>query len=74
MVTSCCLNVTCRARAVRQADGVLGPGEDENVFVLDQRQRDALAACVSDVLHLEERRAGDEIAVADAGQESDAAF
>ncbi len=49
-------------------------GEDEDVSRVGRRIGDALAAGVADVLHLEKRGPRDEAAVADAGEEGDAAF
>ncbi len=46
--------------------------EHEDVLVGDQVHRDALAAGLADLLELEERRPGQQFAVADRGQQRDA--
>jgi hypothetical protein len=51
-----------------------GPGEDQDVLVLDHHERDTLPPGVAYVLHLEERRPGDQPAVADAGEKGDTAL
>src|SRR5688572_18788154 len=54
--------------------GRAGFAEDEDVFVGDEVEGDALAAGVAGVLELEEGGVEDQVVVADAGQECGAAL